>query len=61
MSEESEQAFIEIADALVLDEFQRIAVRDILTDLKKFDWPPEPDSEHERLLIQLGAIIAENI
>ncbi len=44
---------------LGLDEFQRIAADDILRDLDGLEWPPPPGSEHEKKLIELGALVSE--
>jgi hypothetical protein len=60
----NEEAFDWMATHFGLDEFQRIAVRSILRDLEPYHqnvWPPFPDSRHERLLIELGAIVGERI
>lgn len=55
------EAWDAMCDAFGLDEFQRIAVAEISRDLDRVDPTgnaiPEPDSEHERLLTRLGAVI----
>lgn len=56
--EEARQESLAIlGKTLGLDEFQMIAVQDISADLEGFTWPPEPGSEHEKKLIELGAIV----
>jgi hypothetical protein len=42
---------------LGLDPFQRIAVEAISRDLEGIKWPPQPGSEHERKLIELGRVV----
>ena len=57
-SEEARQQSLKlIADTLGLDEFQRIAVADLMNDLEGFTWPPNPGSVHEKKLMELGAIV----
>lgn len=45
---------------LRLDEFQRIAISDLMADLEGFTWPPEPGSEHEKKLMEIGALVTGN-
>ena len=56
--EEAKQQSMKIlGDAPGLDEFQRIAVADLMNDLEGFSWPPNPGSVHERKLMELGSIV----
>ena len=55
--EARQQSLKLIADTLGLDEFQRIAVADLMNDLEGFKWPPNPGSMHEKKLMELGAIV----
>jgi hypothetical protein len=59
--EAREESFNLLANTLRLDEFQRIAAKDLLRDLDGFKWPPGPDSEHEKKLMSLGAIFSERL
>ncbi len=48
----------DFADSLGLDEFQRIAALEIGRELSELiAETPAPGSHHERLLMQLGAVI----
>lgn len=57
--EARQQALDLLGDMLGLDEFQRIVVATLSRELDGFDWPPAPGSDHERKLMQLGAIVME--
>ncbi len=57
--EAREQAFDLMANILNLDEFQRIAVHDLILDVGAEI--PKPGSIEERKMIELGAIVSENI
>jgi hypothetical protein len=56
-----EESFNLLARTLRLDEFQRIAAKDLLRDLDGFEWPPTPGSEHEKKLMALGAVISQRL
>jgi len=57
--EAKNKSFDLMANVLGLDEFQRIAARELLDDLEGFKFPPAPGSEHEKKLMALGAICGE--
>jgi len=46
-----------IGGALGLDEFQKIAISELMRDLEGFSWPPAPGSAHEKKLMELGSIV----
>ena len=54
--EARQRSFDLLAGVLKLDEFQKIAMSELMRDLEGFTWPPEPGSEHEKKLMELGSI-----
>lgn len=58
IGEEGIQKGIEaLVNTFDLDEFEQVAVAEVLRDLDKFDGPPTPGSDHEKKLIELGALV----
>jgi len=55
--EARQQSLDMIGGALGLDEFQKIAISELMRDLKGFSWPPAPGSAHEKKLMELGSIV----
>ncbi len=61
-TEDERQEGVELVGRMFgLDEFEMVVIAQLARDLKAFEGTPEPGSEYEEKILQLGALVAPKV